>query len=57
MQQLPVDFIINLGDFCLPKEQNKAFLCLWNKDFGTITYHTLGNHDIAFTLKKDENPF
>jgi len=39
-----VDFIVQLGDFCVPHERNRVFLDEWNK-FGGPRYHVLGNHD------------
>lgn len=40
-----VDFIIELGDFCMPKEENKPFLKLW-LDYVGEKYMVLGNHDM-----------
>jgi predicted phosphodiesterase len=39
-----VDFILQLGDFCVPKEDNRGFLKIWN-NFERHKYHVLGNHD------------
>lgn len=39
-----VDFIAQLGDFCVPKDANQGFLGLWNQ-FPGPRYHVLGNHD------------
>lgn len=39
-----VDFIIQLGDFCYPKEENRDFLTIWNS-FKGPNFHVLGNHD------------
>jgi predicted phosphodiesterase len=39
------DFIIQLGDFALPREQNQSFLDIWNSYQGN-RYHVLGNHDM-----------
>lgn len=40
-----VDFIVQLGDFCFPIEENRPFLKLWNRFVGP-KYHVLGNHDM-----------
>ena len=40
-----VDFIIELGDFCMVKEKNQPFVDLWNS-FEGDKYHVLGNHDM-----------
>lgn len=39
-----LDFIIQLGDFCQPKEANKSFFSLFNNHPGN-KYHVIGNHD------------
>lgn len=44
------DFIIQLGDFCLPYESNQNFLDLWNS-FDGPGYHALGNHDMDVSPK------
>jgi len=44
MQEAEVDFIIQIGDFCVPKDGNKGFLDIWNS-FSGPRYHVLGNHD------------
>ena len=38
------DFIIQLGDFCQPKGENKSFFNIWNQ-FEGPKYHVIGNHD------------
>jgi predicted phosphodiesterase len=40
-----LDFIIQLGDFCVPIDRNRGFLEIWNS-FPGPRYHVLGNHDI-----------
>ncbi len=40
-----LDFIIQLGDFCRPYEQNKEFLSIFNEYQGA-KYHVIGNHDM-----------
>ena len=44
MEREKVDFILQLGDFCVPKEENLGFLKIWNT-FKGPKYHVLGNHD------------
>ncbi len=44
MKQDKPDFIIQVGDFCIPKKENKPLLDIWNK-FEGPKYHVLGNHD------------
>ena len=44
MSREQVDFIIQLGDFCVPKKENLDFLQIWNQ-FQKPGYHVLGNHD------------
>jgi len=45
MKKRAPDFIIQLGDFALPKPQNQPFLDVWN-EFEGPAYHMLGNHDM-----------
>ena len=45
MTQLRPDFVIQLGDFCIPIPENQAFLEIW-KRFDGPRYHVLGNHDM-----------
>lgn len=51
-----VDFIIQLGDFCFPVEENKPFLEIWNS-FPGKKYHILGNHDMDLSSKQEEMAF
>lgn len=44
MKQAQPEFILQLGDFCVPKKENKTLLDIWNK-FDGPKYHVLGNHD------------
>lgn len=52
MQQAKVDFIIQLGDFCVPHARNQAFIDAWNR-FEGPRYHVLGNHDTDGGYKKE----
>ncbi len=47
-----VDFIIEMGDFCFPTEENKEFLEIWNSYSG-LSYHVLGNHDMDVSSKTE----
>ncbi|MCH7905150.1 MAG: metallophosphoesterase family protein [Armatimonadetes bacterium] len=44
MKEQEVDFIMQLGDFCVPKPENQPFMDAWN-GFPGPKYHVLGNHD------------
>ena len=39
------DFVLQLGDFCVPAPRNLPFLEAWNA-FGGPRFHVLGNHDM-----------
>ncbi|MCL4178267.1 MAG: metallophosphoesterase [Verrucomicrobia bacterium] len=39
------DFVLQLGDFCVPAPRNQAFLEAWN-EFPGRRFHVLGNHDM-----------
>ncbi len=45
MKKRQPDFIIQLGDFALPRKRNQPFLDAWN-EFEGPKYHVLGNHDM-----------
>ncbi len=45
MTREKVDFIAQLGDFCIPKDANRSFYEVWER-FGGKRYHVLGNHDM-----------
>lgn len=47
-----VDFIIQLGDFCMAEEKNRDFLNIW-ESFKGPKYHVLGNHDMDKHSKKE----
>ena len=49
-----VDFIIQLGDFCLPKPENKHFLSIFDS-FKGDKYHVLGNHDLDSGYTRRDN--
>ncbi|MCG8306807.1 MAG: metallophosphoesterase [Cytophagales bacterium] len=47
------DFILQMGDFCVPKKHNERLMELWNSHIAPA-YHILGNHDTdgGFTRKQ-----
>lgn len=47
-----VDFIIQLGDFCMAESQNQEFLGIWNQ-FENPKFHVLGNHDMDRHTKEE----
>ena len=54
MKKRKPNFIIQLGDFSLPRTQNQPFIDQWNS-FNGPKYHVLGNHDMRdFGYKKEE---
>jgi predicted phosphodiesterase len=44
MQQKRPDFIIQMGDFCCPRDRNRPLMEIWNR-FSGPRYHVIGNHD------------
>ena len=54
MKKRKPDFIIQMGDFALPRKRNQPFLDAWN-EFEGPRYHVLGNHDMKdFGFKKEQ---
>ena len=47
------DLIVQLGDFCTPKESNNVILDIWNR-FPGSKYHVLGNHDMDGNFTRDQ---
>jgi predicted phosphodiesterase len=45
MEEAGVDFVVQLGDFCVPHERNRGFMEVWNGYKGR-RYSVLGNHDM-----------
>ena len=57
MKRRQPDFIIQLGDFSLPRKKNQPFIDKWNHYSGK-KYHVLGNHDFndfGYTKKETMN--
>lgn len=51
-----VDFIMQLGDFCNPKEENKCLLDILETT-GKPCYHVIGNHDSDVSTKEEAMAF
>ncbi len=51
-QEIKVDFIIQMGDFCFAEDKNKGFLKIWEQ-FEGPKYHVLGNHDMDKNSKDE----
>ncbi|WP_190811457.1 metallophosphoesterase [Flagellimonas sp. S3867] len=47
-----VDFVIQLGDFCMADAKNQDFLKIWETYKGP-KYHVLGNHDMDRNSKQE----
>lgn len=50
MNKEKVNFVIDLGDFVLPKAANDLFLANWNL-FNGPRYNVIGNHDCEYSSK------
>ena len=44
VRKIDIDFVIQLGDFCVPKDENRFLLDLLDS-IGIPHYHVIGNHD------------
>lgn len=53
MREHQVDFIVQLGDFCVPHARNMAFFEAWSQ-FPGPRYHVLGNHDTDGGYKREQ---
>lgn len=53
MNELKPDFILQMGDFCVPKPANKVIMDIWNQ-FKGPKYHVIGNHDIDRGFTHDQ---
>ncbi len=51
-----LDFIIDLGDFCFVKDENRVMVDLWDQ-FSGDKYHVLGNHDMDICTKEEYMAF
>ena len=48
-----LDFIIQLGDFCIPRAENQAFIDAFNAYRGE-KHHVLGNHDMDMGFTREQ---
>ncbi len=53
MQIRKPDFILQLGDFCIPKPENQSLMSIWDQWSGP-NYHVIGNHDTDGGYKREE---
>lgn len=53
MEKAAADFVLQCGDFCQPKPENRAFLSAWNH-IRLPKYHVLGNHDMDGRVRREE---
>lgn len=53
MTKVKADFVVQMGDFCVPKEDNRKFLEIWDS-FPGPRYHVLGNHDTDGGYKREQ---
>ena len=53
MNHEEVDFIIQLGDFCFIRPENRSILDVWNR-FDGPAWHVIGNHDPELTRNVDD---
>jgi len=48
-----LDFIVQMGDFCVPKSENQRFLDVFN-DYRGERHHVLGNHDMDSGFTREQ---
>lgn len=53
MNETNPDFVVQLGDFCVPEERNDSFMAAWN-EFPGPRHHVIGNHDTDGGHNRDE---
>jgi 3',5'-cyclic AMP phosphodiesterase CpdA len=53
MTEAKADFVVELGDFCTPKEANRGFLSAWSA-FAGPRHHVLGNHDMDGGFSREQ---
>ena len=56
ISETDVDFIVELGDFCTPKQENRKLLDLLDRT-GKPHYHLMGNHDTDLFSKEKSLSF
>jgi 3',5'-cyclic AMP phosphodiesterase CpdA len=53
MTAAKADFIVQLGDFCIPKDANRPFLAESNR-FAGPRFHVIGNHDMDGGFSREQ---
>jgi 3',5'-cyclic AMP phosphodiesterase CpdA len=53
MNNAAPDFIIQMGDLCVPKKENAPLMDIWNR-FKGPRYHVIGNHDTDGGFTRDQ---
>ncbi len=53
MSHEKVDFLAQLGDFCTPRPENRAFLSAYHA-FEGPTYHVIGNHEMDGGFSREQ---
>ncbi len=53
MNEEKPDFIVQLGDFFMPRPKNDLFLDIWNR-FNGDSFHVIGNHETDGECTRDE---
>lgn len=53
MKEANVDSVLQLGDFCTPKEENKGFRNIFDR-FDGPRYHVLGNHETDGGFERED---
>lgn len=53
MTEARADFVIQIGDFCVPSEANRPFLAAWNA-FAGPRHHVIGNHDMDGGFSREQ---
>ncbi len=53
MRDGKADAILQLGDFCTPKKENREFLAIFNR-FGGPRYHVIGNHETDGGFERED---
>lgn len=53
MKEAKVDFVIQIGDFCVPKEENRKFLEIF-RSYPGPQFHVIGNHDTDGGYRREQ---
>lgn len=56
VRNLDIDFVIQLGDFCIPTEKNQILIDMLDS-VGKSHYHVIGNHDSDLFPREDVMKF